>query len=331
MNKLDRIKGCLLAGAIGDALGYEIEFDSEDYIFNTYGNKGIQEYELFNGLARISDDTQMSLFTAQGLLMGGKTIDEHVENIRKCYDDWLHTQLPKKHKKVTGYCKLYDLKELHSSRAPGSTCLSALRDGGKGTLEHPMNDSKGCGGIMRVAPIALYIEDIQEADILAARASVITHGHELGYMSSSMLVHIIHRILFGYDIEEAIEDSIQAIKNMFKDAVFLQDMLDLVDKAILLSKEDINDLEAIHALGEGWIAEETLAIAIYCSLKYKDDLLKAICVAVNHNGDSDSTGAVTGNIIGAYLGYECIPEKYLKDLELKDLIISFSNDLTKDA
>lgn len=331
MNKLDRVKGCFLAGAIGDALGYAIEFDNEEYIFKTYGKNGIKEYERFHGLARISDDTQMSLFTAQGLLMGGLTNEEHVENIRRCYDDWLHTQLPNKHKKTVGYCKLYDIKELHSSRAPGSTCLNALIEGGHGTIEHPINQSKGCGGIMRVAPIALYIEDIKDADLLAAKVSAITHGHELGYMSSSMLVHIIHRLLSDYELEEAIEDSITAMKDMFKNTVFLQDMLDLVSKAILLSKEDRDDLEVIHELGEGWVAEETLAIAIYCSLKYKNDLIKAITVAVNHKGDSDSTGAVTGNIIGTYLGYESIPEKYLRDLELKDLIIEISQKLRKDA
>ena len=57
----------------------------------------------------------------------------------------------------------------------------------------------------------------------------------------------------------------------------------------------------------------------------------AIGHPVNHNGDSDSTRAVTCNIIGIYLGYEDLPEKYLNDLEWKDLIITISNELSKDA
>ena len=54
------------------------------------------------------------------------------------------------------------------------------------------------------------------------------------------------------------------------------------------------------------MAEETLAIAIYCSLKYQNDFSKGIIAAVNHSGDSDSTGAVTGNILGALLGFDAI-------------------------
>ena len=74
-------------------------------------------------------------------------------------------------------------------------------------------------------------------------------------------------------------------------------------------------------LGEGWVAEETLAIAIYCSLKYCDDFEKAIIASVNHSGDSDSTGAVTGNIMGAYLGLKNIPKKMVDVIELKDLML----------
>ncbi len=98
-------------------------------------------------------------------------------------------------------------------------------------------------------------------------------------------------------------------------------------KAINLSKSDLDDLSAIKSLGEGWVAEETLAIAIYCSLKYPSDFEKSIIAAVNHSGDSDSTGSVTGNIIGAYLGISAIPEKYLSNLELKEVIIEISDDL----
>ena len=94
-----------------------------------------------------------------------------------------------------------------------------------------------------------------------------------------------------------------------------------------LSESETNDLEAIYQLGEGWVAEETLAIAVYCALKYKDDFEKAIIASVNHDGDSDSTGAVCGNILGAYLGYDAIPQKYKDNLELNDLILQLSDDL----
>ena len=49
--------------------------------------------------------------------------------------------------------------------------------------------------------------------------------------------------------------------------------------------------------------------------------------AVNHGGDSDSTGAITGNILGAAIGYEAIPQFFLDDLELRDVILHMADDL----
>ncbi len=79
------------------------------------------------------------------------------------------------------------------------------------------------------------------------------------------------------------------------------------------------------------MAEETLAIAVYCAIKYQDDFEKAVCTAVNHNGDSDSTGAVCGNIMGAYLGYEAIPQKYKANLEFHDVLLELAGDLLDDC
>lgn len=69
-----------------------------------------------------------------------------------------------------------------------------------------------------------------------------------------------------------------------------------------------------------------LAIAIYCSLRYKDDFSSGIIAAVNHDGDSDSTGAITGNILGALVGYDAIEEKWKQNLELADIILEMADD-----
>lgn len=91
MNKLlNRFKGCILGGAVGDALGYPIEFMSEEEIFSIYGKGGITVYNLNNGVAEISDDTQMTLFSIDGLILSD---NDEVESIRKCYIDWANTQI----------------------------------------------------------------------------------------------------------------------------------------------------------------------------------------------------------------------------------------------
>lgn len=122
----------------------------------------------------------------------------------------------------------------------------------------------------------------------------------------------------------------KTIKKQFANAKHLEEQIKLIDRAISLSKEDVEDLYAINELGEGWVAEETIAIAIYCSLKYDNNFENAIIASVNHSGDSDSTGSVTGNILGAYLGLENIPEKYIENLEIKDVIINMADKLYED-
>ena len=76
------------------------------------------------------------------------------------------------------------------------------------------------------------------------------------------------------------------------------------------------------------MAEEALGISLYCALKYQDDFSAGIIASVNHKGDSDSTGAITGNILGALLGYDAIDEKWKEKLELKDVILEISDDLS---
>jgi hypothetical protein len=104
-------------------------------------------------------------------------------------------------------------------------------------------------------------------------------------------------------------------------------LADLIKKATMLSISKKSDNEAISEIGEGWVADETLAIALYCVFKYPGDFEKAIVAAVNHSGDSDSTGAVTGNISGAIVGYDAIPQYYKENLELRLLIKELATDL----
>lgn len=355
---LDKIRGSLIGGAAGDALGYPVEFHSESSIFARYGKKGIQEYALdpSSGKALISDDTQMTLFTANGILVADTRISLHGIGgdspfcIANAYQDWLRTQeisfeesrkrqkrYPKGH--LSSFSWLSDVPELYSRRAPGNTCLAALRQqrSGKGFsgdfLDHPQNDSKGCGGIMRVAPIALEAHpycQMESIDREAAEIAAITHGHSLGYMPAAVLVHIINKLVYTkkeQTLKEIVLEARDTVAEVFAGDAHLKELTEIIDKAVALSENKESDLYNIHQLGEGWVAEETLAIAIYCSLRYQDDFSAGIIAAVNHKGDSDSTGAVTGNILGALVGYEAIDGKWKKDLELADVILEMADDL----
>ncbi|MBS6643877.1 MAG: ADP-ribosylglycohydrolase family protein [Clostridiaceae bacterium] len=340
---LDKYKGCLYGGAIGDALGYPIEFRSAEHIQTIYGKNGIQYYELFNGKAIISDDTQMTLFTAVGLLVGYTRLclrgimGEWQSYIELAYRDWLITQ-NEDSEATNPYCKswLLNVEEMHNWRAPGNTCLSALKAEKCGSVSKPVNRSKGCGGVMRVAPVGLYLpkhgDDIVKIDQIAAEAAAITHGHPLGYIPAAALAHIIARCTFtDMKLEKIVAEAIETTALIYKDKQYVDDFINIMNKAICLSHQELDDLEAIRKIGQGWVAEETLAIAVYCSLKYQNDFVKAVTTSVNHDGDSDSTGAVTGNIIGAYLGKQHIPGKFIEPLELKEVISEIAVDLFEDC
>ncbi|MGM9604717.1 MAG: ADP-ribosylglycohydrolase family protein, partial [Faecousia sp.] len=298
----------------------------------------------------MSDDTQMTMFTANGLLFGITRFCTHgvlgadiPDYIRYAYQDWYRTQTElyrRPDRKETFFCSwLLNVPELYAQRAPGNTCMSAISSKGHGSVHEPINNSKGCGGVMRVAPIGLYYDQRHswytplDIDMLGAEVAALTHGHEMGYIPAAMLVHIVQSAALceGIPLKVAVLDSKIAMKRLFPESRELPGFLKLMDKAVELAESNLEDLAAIHQLGEGWVGDEALAIAVYCALKYSQDFDKALIAAVNHGGDSDSTGAITGNILGAYLGLSQIPQKYLEKLELRDILMELADDLYYDC
>ena len=369
------VRGSLIGGAAGDALGYAVEFNRYSEIIAKYGPSGITEYELANGVAEISDDTQMTLFTANGMLMGltrwymrgiGNSPEYYVEY---AYQDWYDTQT-KSYKIVMtqddmqlsiSHTWLRHYPKMYARRAPGNTCLTAIKE----IKEHhtPQNNSKGCGGVMRVAPWPLFCAchesrlGIDEIDVAGGEIARLTHKHPLGWIPAIVMTHIIYRIVedggfegldkvsavkhFTAIVNEALQllpsfvvrnhvshvtwDQERPIGEVFHNDI--ERLRELIECALLLAGNELSDVENISRLGEGWVAEETLAIAIYAVARHIDSFEKVLIAAVNHDGDSDSTGSVAGNIIGAIVGYEAIPQKFKEHLELHDVILSIADDL----
>lgn len=335
MKDLNKIKGSLVGGAVGDALGYAVEFMNENGIFSQYGKKGITRYA--DGFGRISDDTQMTLFTAAGLLKG----TDYVRQIARAYLDWYGTQTAA-YPLSDPYTEPASNPALFSRRAPGNTCLNALEHyallGTYGSRERPLNDSKGCDGVMRVAPVGLYFAGsgvpIRDSDLLGADAASITHGHEMGYQPAMMLCHMVRRLAEDENmtVREAVEEALVYRLDLFGNTRAAMKFTFLMAKAVeLAEKRKVSDLDAIRKLGEGWTGDEALAIAVFCALRHCDDFEAAIVAAVNHGGDSDSTGAICGNILGAKLGYDAIPEVFKgENLELRDVICGIAEELYRN-
>lgn len=338
---LRKFRGSLLAGACGDALGYPIEFKSIDSI-RRYGKNGIEDMILKDGKGTISDDTQMSIYTAQGLIHGFEKKCDYagmIQEIHKSYYRWYLAQndyLSNQMKALYPIREIMDddlLKEgknlaLRARRAPGNTCLSGLNSGILATTEKKINDSKGCGGIMRIAPISVvFWKEPETAFQYAVDASALTHGHELGYLSSGALAMILCYIYQDKSLMESIELTVNYLKENYKNT----ELIRVIEDAVGVAEKQLVDENAFALLGQGWVAEETLAIALWACLMYPTDMKKALLASVNHSGDSDSTGAVCGYIMGALLGENEIPKEWIDTLELHELIAEQTEKLATFA
>lgn len=342
----NKIRGSITGGAIGDALGYPIEFV---YSFNDicarYGKEGITEFDMSypwleseEKKALFSDDTQMTLYTAEGLLEAERNGKPIAPTVCNAYLAWYAHQAGRK-VKISYQSKLSEIEELNQNRAPGNTCLSALAAIHAG--KEPQNASKGCGGIMRVAPVGLYgaAHDWSPADTarLAGELAELTHLHPLSTYSSAALAVIVQLCASSEDTVDKemfkgiVDKSLKIVSDVYgADAAAMDEFRKIVGNAMSLEDDPQSDWQIIEdRIGEGWVAEETLAIALFSTLRHIDDFTGCLISAVNHGGDSDSTGAVAGNIIGAILGDDAIPGKFKKEIQLRDLLLLASDDLAK--
>lgn len=334
----DKYTGCLLGGAIGDALGWPVEFMSMAEIRKKFGSDGIQDFsETLGGVGAITDDTQMTLFTAEGLLKEFRrsresgTSPDYPSSVYRSYLRWLSTQGESSRDPNFDSCldgELLKLQELHHRRAPGSTCLSALIAGKMGTVAHPVNASKGCGGIMRVAPVGLFCRTLQGvggerkmealAFELGCATAAITHGHPFGYLPAGFLASLTFFLVSGRTLEESISESMLLLVE--RPEYEKSSLAAMISRAVQTSVREKLYPEVIDGLGGGWVGDEALVISLYCAFKADGDFAKGVQLAVNHSGDSDSTGSITGNILGALLGKEAIPDEWLAKLELAEVI-----------
>jgi ADP-ribosylglycohydrolase len=324
----DVVAGCLLGGAVGDAVGAAVEFDSLDAIRRRHGPEGLTGFPAGGG--QITDDTQMTLFTAEGLVRARRRWDSRrfgyaADELWAGYRRWLATldEAPPASGRdgaPDGGGGLVDEPLLRHRRAPGNTCLSALRAGEPGFVDAPPNNSKGCGGVMRVAPVGLVAA---RPCGLGVASAALTHGHPSGYLAAGAAAAIIASLGAGEELRPATEGAIMAVAawpGHEETVAALEGALSLADEKAAVTPE------AVETLGAGWVAEEALAIAVYCALT-GGSFAAAVLAAANHSGDSDSTAAITGNLLGAAGGRAVVPEEWIAGLAERAVVEQVAADL----
>jgi ADP-ribosylglycohydrolase len=344
MKLFQRIAGCLIGGAVGDAMGAPIEFMSRAEILSHFGPDGLTDYApAYGGIARITDDTQMTLFTADGLIrtevrLSHKGITTMVGVTAHAYLRWLMTQNEKPSSNIVFGMEepgwLYGLKALHATRAPGQTCLTALKKM-KALGDPAQNNSKGCGGVMRMAPVGLWVatrsdESVdQECFSAACQLAGLTHGHPTGQLAAGVFAVLTRYLATGRSMDQALVQAIQILVTYPDHQETLDALLhaqSLAEEGKPLGKAPDAHAQNIERIGQGWTAEEALAISVYCAL-VAIDFEHGIHMAINHSGDSDSTGSMTGNMLGCQLGFNSIPVRWLYPLELGEEISLLSRDI----
>lgn len=290
------------AGAIGDAFGYNVEFQSWEHIKITYGGPLLFS-NCDNYIA--SDDTQMTLFCLEALKENNVQNNNNENILKRIYEyflDWNTTQ----YSEIELRKEFSKQKELHKRQAPGNTCLTALGSGRFGTMENKINDSKGCGGIMRVAPIAFLNRDLDDIIYLGCMQAAITHGHPEGYLSSGFFAGLIYLGIKGYDFDTAYKEVKDKIIK-YKDNEKFINYLDKIEKKFVIEFNSPNDMT--EEIGEGWTGETALGLAMY-AFKQSKSFEHAIVIATNHRGDSDSTASMAAQLFASF-----------KNLEEDDLIV----------
>ncbi len=291
---LNRVKGVIYGLAVGDALGRLTEFMSLSEIKSKYGDAGITELP---EPALFTDDTQMSIAIAEALIRAGEqNIDEIMVAVRDKFIKWHHSP--------------------ENNRAPGNACLTGVAnmEQGKHWSESGVAGSKGCGSAMRAAPIAcLYQDDSEKLKEVAKATGICTHRHQTAVAACIGAAYLVKLALDRVPPDKMIPELLSFTKGISEE----------FDEAILKVDECLNwkdEEKALNYLGEGWIGEEAVALALYCFLRYSDNYEKVVIRGANTDGDSDSIACIGGAISGAYLGIEAIPDNWIKRIEKPDYL-----------
>ncbi|MGB0717323.1 MAG: ADP-ribosylglycohydrolase family protein [Phycisphaerae bacterium] len=288
-----RFEGCMLGLAIGDALGKPTEFLTRNEIRERFGPEGVTGFEPsgFHPPGTYTDDTQMSIAIAEGIIESGHaSVDTLMTSIASRFVTWA--------------------KSADNNRSPGTACMTACRnlDEGVSWREAGVRLSKGCGTVMRVAPIGLYFhEDLERVVDVAQASATITHGHTTGIAAAAGGALAVALCIRETPPDQLLDEILARSSHL--DADYARKLEQL--KSVVHLEPD----EAMAELGDAWVAEEALANGLYCFLRSPEDYRATALTAANTEGDSDSIGTIAGSVSGAYNGVSAIPKPWRSDVE----------------
>lgn len=301
-----RARGMILGAALGDAFGRPVEFMTWEEIRRRHGPDGLQEPD---GSLRPTDDTSMTVAVARALAEAGADGPEALmAAVVREFVRWREVLRP--------------------DDAPGTTCLEATARLAAGVAWERAGVawSKGNGAVMRAAPVGLFFARhpllLREVSRMIARA---THGHPTAASSAVAVAACVREATAGRAPRHWVDAAIGAMTNLPAGEVV--EALGRVPAAIRHGAEP----PRMEAVGEGWTADEAVALALVAALRHPSDFVGAMRCAVNHSGDSDTIACIAGALLGARLGEGGLPDAWLDRLEGVDALVDVADRLAAAA
>ncbi len=336
--KQNKIRGCLLGLAVGDAMGNTVDRKTLEEIREDYGENGLLGYDLVNGYAEVTSYTQLAAFAANGLLLGltrGRlrgTMAPPIRYLALALREWSRSQHYCEQEK--NFCWLSALPELKRRRCMDTWMLSTLSAETLGTPEKPVNHSDTPAALTEVLAVALLAEELglsrEEACRLGAETVALTHGNPEAFLSGAVLTWVLCGVLSGEEgpVRQRVADTVGSIQQLFgRDFGQTTHIWELLQLALTLAdSEEISPMEAMETL-RCRTAAEVLAGVLYAVVRCNGDFDSAMILAVNHSGRSAAVGAITGALLGAAMGEEALPEFYLECLEPTATLLELADDI----
>ena len=328
-----RVRGALLGGAVGDALGAGVGGLSLDEIRAAHGAEGLTDLTPVNGRrGAVTAATQLTLFTVDGLIRAQVRRDTGAwhppTDVHRAYLRWAATQRdwgPDERRKDNGW--LAREEWLYSRRNPSRDTLTGLADENMGTLQAPKNPAaREAGALVRSAPFGLLVGwEPQLVCQLAVECAAQTHGHPTAYLSAGAFAVIVHGLARG----ETLDGSVQRALAQLASRPGHQPVTDALKQALGAVRQGIPSPARVASLGEAHVAEDALSIAVYCAL-VGEDIRHGLRLAVNHDGPSEVTGAVCGALLGALHGETALPPAWLCELEGRPTLLEIADDFAME-
>jgi len=321
----EKFEGCLVGGAVGDALGAPLEFLTREEIKANYGRvtdyvKALPKHPFYNfNPGQYTDDTQLTVILAESIL------DQRIYRSKDFAS------------------KLSEFYKKGEFRSLGPTCREACRklSKGKSTEESGVYRAEGVGAAMRAAPLGLYsgCKDHGSQSSLMSDCEISTRITHDDYKAAAGTLAVAASVVYLKNCDDLnVDDYLKSIENYVGHFELVRRNKEECDEEFnkdgvanrlskLIALKNISYERGIKQIGNSGYVLEAVPAAIYAFIKSPEDFEKTVLNAVNNGGDADSIASIAGALSGAYNGINAIPKRFIDKLENYEYIKSLADKL----